>query len=135
VHLTTVLEDMPVQETSDGIRELHANDLPVGAVIVNMVRANELDEEARRLALGDALPRDQVEKDLDRIGVDATPEIVDGLLTEARDHAERRELEDEQRERIAALGVPTYELPRLSDGIDLGGLYELAADLCEQGLA
>ena len=39
------------------------------------------------------------------------------------------------RERIAELGVPTYELPRLSDGVDLGGLYELAADLCEQGLA
>ncbi len=31
--------------------------------------------------------------------------------------------------------MPTYELPRLPDGIDLGGLYELAADLIEQGMA
>ena len=51
---------------------------------------------------------------------------------EAREHAERRALEDEQRERIAELDVPTYELPRLADGIDLGGLYELAADLIDQ---
>jgi anion-transporting ArsA/GET3 family ATPase len=135
VHVTTVLEDMPVQETADGISELRANDLPVGAVIVNMVRSQELDEAAREQALASTLPRDQIEKDLDRAGVEAAPAIVDGLLAEAREHAERRRLEDEQRERIATLGVPTYELPRLPDGIDLGGLYELAADLCEQGLA
>ncbi|HEX6487054.1 MAG TPA: ArsA-related P-loop ATPase [Nocardioidaceae bacterium] len=135
VHLTTVLEDMPVQETADGIIDLRANDLPVGAVIVNLVRGNALDEEARERALSGALPREQIEKELDRIGIESTPEIVDGLLTEAREHAERRQLEDEQRERIVALDVPTYELPRLPDGIDLGGLYELAADLCEQGLA
>jgi cellulose biosynthesis protein BcsQ len=135
VHLTTVLEDMPVQETADGIAELRANDLPVGAVVVNLVRGNVLDEQARQRALVSELPREQIEKDLDRVGVAATPEILEGLLTEAREQAERRALEDEQRERIAGLGVPTYELPRLPDGIDLGGLYELAADLCEQGLA
>ena len=28
-----------------------------------------------------------------------------------------------------------YDLPRLADGIDLGGLYELAAQLKDQGLA
>jgi anion-transporting ArsA/GET3 family ATPase len=135
VHLTTVLEDMPVQETADGIRELRANDLPVGAVVVNLVRSNELDDEAREKALTGELSREQIEKDLDRAGIEATPAMVDGLLTEAREHAERRALEDEQRERIAALAVPTYELPRLPDGVDLGGLYELAACLCEQGMA
>ncbi|HEX6247597.1 MAG TPA: ArsA-related P-loop ATPase [Nocardioidaceae bacterium] len=135
VHLTTVLEDMPVQETADGIAELHRNDLPVGGVIVNLVRGNELDEAAREKAISGELPRELIEKDLDRVGIEPTAEIVDGLLTEAREHAERRALEDEQRERITALDVPTYELPRLADGIDLGGLYELAADLCEQGLA
>jgi anion-transporting ArsA/GET3 family ATPase len=135
VHLTTVLEDMPVQETADGIRELRANDLPVGAVVVNLVRSNELDDKAREKALTGELSREQIEKDLDRAGIEANPAMVDGLLTEAREHAERRALEDEQRERIAALAVPTYELPRLPDGVDLGGLYELAACLCEQGMA
>ena len=31
--------------------------------------------------------------------------------------------------------MPAYELPRLADGVDLGGLYELAAQLKDQGLA
>jgi hypothetical protein len=60
---------------------------------------------------------------------------VEGLLAEAREHAERRELEDEQRKRVRELDVPVYELPRVPEGVDLGALYELAADLCEQGMA
>ncbi|MBY9074380.1 AAA family ATPase [Nocardioides sp. WL0053] len=135
VHLVTVLEDMPVQETADGIAELHAAKLPVGGVVVNLVRSNELDDEARDQAVEDGLPRGLIEEDLRRVGIEPTGTMLDGLLTEAREHAERRDLEDEQRKRINELDVDTYELPRLTDGIDLGGLYELAADLCEQGMA
>ncbi len=134
VHLVTVLEDMPVQETADGITELTKDGLPVGAVLVNLVRPKELDEE-RDLALKGKLPRDQVEKELTRAGIDVSEDLLDGLLEEAQAHAERRQLEDEQRQRIDQLDVPVYELPRLPDGIDLGGLYELAAELREQGLA
>ena len=36
---------------------------------------------------------------------------------------------------VEQIGVPTYELPQLPGGVDLAGLYELAAALCEQGLA
>ena len=135
VHLVTVLEDMPVQETSDGITDLEAHGLPVGAVVVNLARPKELDPDARDAALSDALPRAAIESDLVKVGIDVTPELLDGLLDEARDHAERRRLEDEQRQRIAELDVPTYELRRMAGGIDLGALYELAAELCEQGLA
>ena len=38
VHLVTLLEDMPVQETADAIAELTGAGLPVGSVIVNMAR-------------------------------------------------------------------------------------------------
>ena len=76
-----------------------------------------------------------VEADLGAAGVDSSRTVVDGLLSEGREHAERRALEDEQRKRIGKLDAPIYELPRLPDGIDLGGLYELAAELCEQGMA
>jgi len=134
VHLVTVLEDMPVQETADGIEALRAAKLRVGGVIVNMVRRDELDEVARGQAIQGKLPRKLIEEDLARAWVEPTKTLVDGLLTEAREHAERCALEDEQREQVRLLDVPTYELPRLSDGIDLGGLYELAADLCEQGM-
>ncbi len=135
VHLVTVLEDMPVQETADGIEQLHAAKLPVGGVVVNLVRHNELDDAARDKAINGDLPRSLIEEDLAAVGVDTTGAVLDGLLTEAQEHAERRALEDEQRRHIAKLDVPTYELARMPDGIDLGTLYELAADLCEQGMA
>ncbi|MFT4009671.1 MAG: ArsA-related P-loop ATPase [Nocardioidaceae bacterium] len=133
VHLVTVLEDMPVQETIDGIEELTAAGFPIGSVIVNLVRPNTLDEETRALALKGELPRKQVIAELGRAGVDAGADLVDGLFAEARDHAERRVLEDEQRSRIATLDQSVVELTRQPGGIDLGGLYELASDLREQG--
>jgi anion-transporting ArsA/GET3 family ATPase len=135
VHLVTVLEDMPVQETADGIEELRASRIPVGGVVVNLARREELDEQERDLAIAGELDRERITAELEQAGIKPTETLVSGLLTEAREHAERRELEDEQRKRITGLGVPTYELPRLPDGIDLGALYELAADLCRQGLA
>jgi anion-transporting ArsA/GET3 family ATPase len=135
VHLVTVLEDMPVQETADGITELRRAKLPVGAVVVNLARRPELDDAERDQAVSGELDRDGVAADLTAFGIKPTEVLVSGLLAEAREHAERRDLEDEQRKRIAELGVPTYELPRLPDGIDLSALYELAADLCRQGLA
>ncbi|MEO9321994.1 ArsA-related P-loop ATPase [Nocardioides sp. C4-1] len=130
VHLVTVLEEMPVQETADGIAELRAVDLPVGGVVVNLVRPQDLTPD--QLADADA---DAVAADLVKAGVDAEPGLVDGLLHEGREHAERRELENTQRELVAGLDVPSYELPRLPQGVDLGALYELAALLREQGLA
>jgi hypothetical protein len=44
-------------------------------------------------------------------------------------------LESGQRERLGDLDRPTYELPALAEGIDLGSLYELAEQLTEQGMA
>ncbi len=135
VHLVTVLEDMPVQETADGIDELRRAGLPVGGVIVNLARSAELDDRERDLALSGEIDKEAVAADLTRVDVRPTQALLDGLLTEAREHSERRELEDEQRKRITALDAPTYELPRLADGVDLGALYELAAELCRQGMA
>jgi len=136
VHLVTVLEDMPVQETSDGITELRRQGLPVGGVVVNLVRRNELERDALEQTLArKGLARDRIQEDLAAADVRTSEALVDGLVAEATEHAERRALEDEQRKHIAALDVPTYELPRLASGADLGGLYELAGHLCEQGMA
>ena len=38
VHVVTLLEELPVQETADAVAELQAARLPVGGVIVNMCR-------------------------------------------------------------------------------------------------
>ena len=135
VHLVTVLEEMPVQETADAIGELAAAGLPVGAVVVNQVRPRDISSADLDAARSGRLDPAAIEADLAEAGVEPDTGLVEGLLQEACDHAVRRELEDEQRELVGELGRPTYELPRLPGGIDLGGLYELAADLKEQGLA
>lgn len=134
IHLVTLLEEMPVTETIDGIAELRSVDLPVGAVVTNLVRPHELDEATLAAAASGTLDRDEVAAGL--LAADLTPDdvLVDELLDQAADHATRIELEQQQREVVAGAGVPTYALPQLPGGVDLGGLYELAAILKDGGL-
>jgi anion-transporting ArsA/GET3 family ATPase len=135
VHFVTVLEEMPVQETADGIAQVRAAGLPVGGVVVNQVRPRDLRVKDLAAARRGTLDRAGIHADLQRAAVDDGNGLVDGLLTEAHDHAVRRALEDAQRKVVAGLDVPTYELPRLSGGIDLGALHELAAGLRDGGMA
>jgi anion-transporting ArsA/GET3 family ATPase len=134
VHLVTLLEEMPVQETVDGIADLRAHDLPVGAVIVNQVRPRDLDATALAAIRDGTVDSAAIVADLKSAGLVVTAAELEELLAPARDHAERRALEDEQRELVAHLDVPTYELPLLPDGIDLGALYDLARLLRDQGM-
>ncbi|MDF1603583.1 ArsA-related P-loop ATPase [Nocardioides sp. YIM 152315] len=135
VHLVTVLEEMPVQETADGIVELTRARLPVGAVIVNQVRPRDISADELYAVRSEGVDPARITADLKEAGVEPDDGLVEELLEEARDHAVRRALEDGQRDLVTGLGRPTYELPRLPGGIDLGGLYELAEDLKVQGLA
>jgi anion-transporting ArsA/GET3 family ATPase len=135
IHFVTVLEEMPVQETVDGIVHAREAGLPVGGVVVNQVRPRDLRVKDLTAARRGELDRAAIAADLASAGVDDGDELVDGLLDEARDHAVRRELEDAQRKVVKGIGVPTYELPRLAQGVDLGGLYDLAACLREDGMA
>ncbi|MGP3634593.1 ArsA family ATPase [Streptomyces sp. 24-1644] len=131
VHLVTLLEEMPVQETADGIAELRAADLPVGRVIVNMVRPHLLDEEALRTASG--ARRKEIAKTLTRAGVTGSAALVRPLVAQAAEHAQRVSLEREQRAVLASLELPTAELPLIGEGVDLPALYDLAAELRKQG--
>ena len=67
-------------------------------------------------------------------GLRADDALVTGLVEQAAEHAVRVAVEAGERERVAALGLPTCELPFLPDGVDLGALYDLARRLGEQGL-
>ncbi|MGW0856185.1 ArsA-related P-loop ATPase [Streptomyces sp. NPDC002690] len=131
VHLVTLLEEMPVQETADGIEELRGAQLPVGRVIVNMVRPHLLDEEALRTASG--ARRKEIAKTLTRAGVTGSAALVRPLIAQAAEHAQRVGLEREQRAVLAGLGLPTDELPLMGEGIDLAALHVLAGELRKQG--
>jgi anion-transporting ArsA/GET3 family ATPase len=152
VHLVSVLEEMPVQETQDAAAELRAVQLPLGCVLVNMVREPVLSRPDLELAAAGRLDRDDVLAGLRAAGLgsrsrssaggsDGSVEdarlgrLADGLLAEGTDHALRVELERVEREDLAAIRRPTAELPALPGGIDLGALYDLAELLTEQGVA
>ena len=135
VHVVTILEEMPVQETVDGVAELRAADLPVGAVIVNMARTPLLDAAGQTKALAGKLVASQVTAGLKRAGFKASSEQVKAMMRETKEHAERVDLESRERTELRALGVPVAELPLLGDAVDLGGLYRLAEALRAQGVA
>src|SRR5918994_5862585 len=64
VHLVTVLEEMPVQETADAITELRAARLPVGGVVVNQVRPQDLDAGALEAIRADSVEVEGLVADL-----------------------------------------------------------------------
>jgi anion-transporting ArsA/GET3 family ATPase len=134
VHLVTLLEEMPVQETVDGVAELREASLPVGGVIVNMTRAPVLTDDQLAMAQRGSLPADAIRQSLERAGLAAhEAQILPALLREAADHAQRVALEVRERARIDEVGLPTFTLPLLPGGIDLGSLYELSGILGEGG--
>jgi anion-transporting ArsA/GET3 family ATPase len=133
VHLVTVLEEMPTQETADGVTELRAAGLPVGAIFVNMVRPTLMRQADLAAARKAALDYGEIAADLALAGLDADTGLAAALAHEAAGYAERVALERQERKQLQGLDIPMLELPYLSDGIDLSGLYELAARLHDGG--
>ncbi|WP_250286568.1 ArsA-related P-loop ATPase [Frankia sp. CiP1_Cm_nod2] len=126
VHLVTLLEEMPVQETVDGVAELRAAGLRVGGVIVNMVRTPLLvDEELKRAGAG-RLDVEELAAGVKAAGIVPAAALVDALVAEAAQHAHRVALERAERGEIEALGRPVYELPLVADGVDVGVIYRFA---------
>ncbi|MFY1596935.1 ArsA-related P-loop ATPase [Micromonospora sp. WMMD737] len=121
VHVVTLLEEMPVQETVDAIAELTQLGFPVGRVIVNGARPP--------LPAGRVVAASELERGLRAAGLPTDRDTVAGLVAEARDQAIRRELEDSLRADLVELGLPMTELPLLPDGVDRAGLDQLAATL------
>ncbi len=133
VHLVTSLEEMPVQEALDSVTELRRMGLPVGSVLVNLVRDPELGADDLELAASRNLDTARIEAALKEAGVSADPDAIASLVEEGQQHAERVQLEVAQRQRLEECGAPVVEIPYLPDGIDLGALYELADELCRSG--
>ena len=134
VHLVTILEEMPTQETVDGVAELGEAKIPVGAVLVNMARDPLLGETDLTRAREARLDLDDIRAGMKEAGIDAAADVPALLAAEAADHANRVALETRERADLAALGRPLYELPLLPETIELGALYRLAEMLRAQGM-
>jgi anion-transporting ArsA/GET3 family ATPase len=126
VHVVTILEEMPVQETVDGVKELREAGLPVGAVVVNMARTPLLDAAGQKAALAGRLDAGKIAAGLKRAAYKVSDAQVAAMIEETTQHAERVALEARERADLAELKLPVFELPLLHDVVDLGGLYRLA---------
>ncbi|MEV4267638.1 ArsA-related P-loop ATPase [Kribbella sp. NPDC049584] len=129
VHLVTLLEEMPVQETLDAVEQLEKIDLRIGSIVVNMVRNSPLDDDALALAVKEKLPAAELTRGLKAAGITIGADLVETLASEAHDHAIRVGLERENRDRIDALGKKVVELELQPEGIDHGALFDLAEEL------
>jgi anion-transporting ArsA/GET3 family ATPase len=139
VHVVTLLEEMPIQETIDSVDELRQIGMPVGGVLINQVREPILSPDELTAAARNGLGRTLVAQGVKQAGLATTTQqrdrLVTALLDEAREHAERIGIEDGERKRLAGLDLPSYDLPFIADGMDLAGLYRLAGVLRDQGAA
>jgi anion-transporting ArsA/GET3 family ATPase len=122
VHIVTLLEEMPVQETIDAASELKSLGFQLGAVIVNRARPALITD-------GQVGPDGSVDvklltAGLKKAGVAAvhTP----ALVTEMAAYAERQNVQDENAARLDQLDLPRIELPDLNPPVELGELMDLA---------
>jgi anion-transporting ArsA/GET3 family ATPase len=134
IHLVTLLEALPMQETIEAIDELQGLGLPIGSVIVNRnIEAYLQPEDLAKAAEGD-IDADAVRGGLATAGIKLADADFAGLLTETIQHATRITARAATAEQLDELNVPRLELPTIADGVDLGSLYELSESLAQQGV-
>ena len=134
IHLVTLLEALPIQETIEAIEELEAIELPVGSVIVNRNIPAFLPDDALGPAADGVIDADAVRAGLSHAGITMADNEFAGLLTETIEHASRIRARSESATELEDLHVPRLDLPTIADGVDLGSLYELAEVLARQGV-
>ena len=134
IHLVTLLEALPMQETMEAIDELQGLGLPIGSVIVNRNIAAYLEpDDLSKAAEGD-VDADAVRSGLAAAGIKLSDGDFAGLLTETIQHATRITARAANAEQLDELKVSRLELPTIADGVDLGSLYELSESLAQQGV-
>jgi hypothetical protein len=99
------------------------------------VRPTELDPGQLRAAAAGSVDEHELALGLKAAGLDDSVRLAADLAAELTEHAMAAVGQELQRRRLAEPGAPRYELPMITDGMDLGGLYRLAAALCDQGAA
>jgi anion-transporting ArsA/GET3 family ATPase len=132
VHLVTLLEEMPVQETVDVVEELRSLGMPIGAVVVNQARSGNHDgtHPSPPAHIEPACLR----ADLAGVGLTLSNGLVDGLIHDIHEHAARLALESDQLAVLEQIGAPLVTVPALVDGIDMDAVCQIAQILADQGM-
>nr|WP_041945311.1 ArsA-related P-loop ATPase [Tsukamurella paurometabola] len=135
VHLVTLLESLPVQETAEAVRELRELDLRVGALIVNRALPQLLSDADLTAASAGEIDGPAVRDSLAAAGLELSDEDLAGLLTETIQYARTVRGQDDARNELSEVDAAgRLRLPLLTGGVDLGGVYQLAGALTEAGV-
>jgi anion-transporting ArsA/GET3 family ATPase len=118
VHVVTLLEEMPVQETADAIAELTTLGISLGSIIINAARLPLLTDGRATAS--------ELRRGLAAAGLPADRDTVAGLRAEADAHLTRLAIEDGLRADLAGIGRPLVELPWLAEGAEWAGKGEPA---------
>lgn len=134
VHLCTLLEAMPIQETVEAVDELTSKDLNIGAVFVNRVSPAYLpDADLDAFAEGTVDP-EVLRAGLQRAGLTVSDEDLTGLVAEATDYAIRMQAQQVAQSELDEVDAPKIDLPELDEHVDLGAIYQLAGVMREAGV-
>ncbi|MDQ1720113.1 MAG: hypothetical protein QOE71_2513 [Pseudonocardiales bacterium] len=125
IHLVTLLEEMPVQETLDAATDLTAHGYRLGQVIVNRARP----ELVGAAVLGKAGHADVglLGQGLVEAGLDAG--LAGDLAVQVEDYAQRQTVQHEAERDLEEIGLPIVRLPELNPPMDLGNLFDLTHSL------
>jgi anion-transporting ArsA/GET3 family ATPase len=127
VHLVTLLEELPVQETLDAAGELTAAGFHLGAVLINRTRPDLLAGVRLKRGRPD---RGELADGVARAGVSASS--APALAREVADYAKELKRQRANANRLAALDRPAIELPELGPA-DLGTVFDLANVIGQSG--
>lgn len=125
IHLVTLLEEMPVQETVDAVADLREGGYELGAIVVNRHRPEFVAAgQVSRRTGNPRVDTAAVKRGLSGTGID--PALAAALAAQATEYVERQDLQTANRERLDATDVPIVVLPELPPPVGPGELNELA---------
>jgi anion-transporting ArsA/GET3 family ATPase len=122
VHLVTLLEEMPVQETLDAARELRGAGFQLGTVVVNRARPALITDD--QLGPDGTVNVKALAAGLRKVNVPVA--YAEPLAHEMAEYAMRQHIQAENAEQLDALDLPRVRLPDLNPPVELGELQELA---------
>ncbi len=121
VHLVTLLEELPVQETIDAAADLESAGFHLGAVLVNRARPDLVDSAVLTRGRPD---RTALGAGLSAAGIDEA--AVPGLAREVTGYAQRQKVQHTNLAQLKTLSLPIVRLPEFAPPVDLGVLFDLA---------
>jgi hypothetical protein len=130
VHLVSLLEEMPVQETLDACAELTAAGYRLGRIVVNRARPELVG--ATLLGSDRRVDVSLLSEGLELAGLSSNG-LPAALGRELDEYAARQQVQQAAGRMLDDAGVPVIRLPELAPPLDLGSLFELADSLEADG--